>query len=441
MRARTLLLVLLCGACKIDLTGICLPPATCADTPGGGGSGGGGGSRGGLPRLAFREQPSSAAEGVAITPAIQIAILDGAGGVVASASDSITIRISDNSAGGTLAGTTTVAARSGVATFADLSIDQRGQGYRLEASTARYGTMMSGHFNVTCTCWSRRAPMPTARDGMAVVAVNGVLFALGGHPNSPADVSRLASVEGFEAAANTWTTKAPMPTERSNLAAGVVNGIVYAVGGFNRVSLATLEAYDPATDSWTTRAPMPTARSGLAVGVVNGVLYAVGGHSDAWGSAGDLATVEAYDPVTNSWTTKAPMPTARSGLAVGVVNGVLYAVGGYSGRTTVEAFDPVANSWTSRAPMPTDRHELAVAVVNGVLYAVGGGGFLRGIYDLATIEAYDPVANRWTNKGPMPTGRSSLGVGVVNGLMYALGGSIAGWPLGRVEAYDPSGER
>lgn len=97
--------------------------------------------------------------------------------------------------------------------------------------------------------------------------------------------------------------------------------------------------------------------------------------------------------------------------------------------------------WPFRAPMPTGRYELAVGVVNGVLYAVGGAGFLVGIYDLATIEAYDQVANRWTSKGPMPTGRSLLGVGVVNGLMYALGGSIAGWPLGTVEAYDPSGER
>src|SRR5207249_945974 len=82
------------------------------------------------------------------------------------------------------------------------------------------------------------------------------------------------------------------------------------------------------------------------VGVVNGVLYAVGGTD----GSGSMATVEAYDPVTNRWTTKAPMPTPRTELGVGVVNGVLYAVGGdYLG--TVEAFDPVTNSWTTKAAM------------------------------------------------------------------------------------------
>ena len=92
---------------------------------------------------------------------------------------------------------------------------------------------------------------------------------------------------------------------------------------------------------------MPTARAGLAVGVVDGVLYAVGGFR---ADGGVLNTVEAYDRRTNTWTTKAPMPTARWGLAVGVVNDVLYAVGGintrsssppsYGGLATVEATIP-----------------------------------------------------------------------------------------------------
>ena len=74
---------------------------------------------------------------------------------------------------------------------------------------------------------------------------------------------------------------------------------------------------------WTAKAAMPTARTYLATGVVNGVLYPVGG-----GGSGYLATVEAYDPATNNWTAKAAMPTARNSLATGVVNGVLHAVGG-----------------------------------------------------------------------------------------------------------------
>ena len=52
---------------------------------------------------------------------------------------------------------------------------------------------------------------------------------------------------------------------------------------------------------------MPTARDGLGVAVVGGILYAVGG----MGSSGtNLQTVESYDPGLNSWTSVAPMPPA-----------------------------------------------------------------------------------------------------------------------------------
>ena len=126
--------------------------------------------------------------------------------------------------------------------------------------------------------------------------------------------------------------------------AGVVNGLLYIVGGSNQSvgSFATVEAYNPVTDTWTPKASMPGgARSRLAVGVVNGILYAVGGS----GSGGILTTVEAYDPVNNTWTTKAPMPTARENPAAGVVNGILYAMGGIIPATTtllatVEAYTP-----------------------------------------------------------------------------------------------------
>ncbi len=70
----------------------------------------------------------------------------------------------------------------------------------------------------------------------------------------------------------------------------------------------------PADNSWTLRAPMLTGRDAFGVGVVNGRLYAVGS-SD--GGGGGVATVEAYDPGTDTWSPTAPMPTARYGLADG----------------------------------------------------------------------------------------------------------------------------
>ena len=92
-------------------------------------------------------------------------------------------------------------------------------------------------------------------------------------------------------------------------------------------------------DVWEEREPIPTARRYLASGVIDDVLYAVGGHI---GTTSATDKNEAYNPSTNTWSTKATMPTARHSLTAGVIDGVLYAVGGdYNGtRNENEAYNP-----------------------------------------------------------------------------------------------------
>src|SRR5439155_1239924 len=182
----------------------------------------------------------------------------------------------------------------------------------------------------------------------------------------------------------------------------------------------TATATTPPCNCWSTRTSMPTPRSGLAAGVVNGTLYAVGGNYTT-------GPVEAYDPITDMWRTKAPLPTWRYGLGVGIVNGILYAVGGYSGGAvgTLEAYDPATDTWTTRASMPTARDYVAVGVVNGILYAVGGSSPSPTGTALATLEAYDPATDTWTTKPSMPTARTALAAGVFNGILYAVGGYVA----------------
>ncbi len=123
-----------------------------------------------------------------------------------------------------------------------------------------------------------------------------------------------------------------------------------------------MDEYDPVTNSWASKAPMPTARQALAVaGASNGKIYAVGGVVGGGGSQPPLGTVEEYDPATNMWSVKAPMPTARYDLGLTCSsNGKLYAIGGnlqagFSPGTTVEEYDPTTNSWSTKAPMPTAR--------------------------------------------------------------------------------------
>lgn len=129
----------------------------------------------------------------------------------------------------------------------------------------------------------------------------------------------------------TWATKTSMATPRYDSAVGVVNGILYVVGGcITGTNFNSVEAYDPVTNTWTSKTPMPTARCGLAIGVVQGILYAVGGAGD------NLTTVEAYDPATDTWTSKAAMPIGLGSCSVGVVGGILYVVGGQQQRVSLD---------------------------------------------------------------------------------------------------------
>src|SRR5258708_10750540 len=59
--------------------------------------------------------------------------------------------------------------------------------------------------------------------------------------------------------AGTWATKTPMPTARVELSTGVVNGVVYAVGGGNGGTslLGTVEAYDPRSEEHTSELQSP----------------------------------------------------------------------------------------------------------------------------------------------------------------------------------------
>src|SRR5438309_9191098 len=95
-------------------------------------------------KLAFIGSPSTAVAGGVITPAVLVAIQDAQGNTVTSATTSITVAIGTNPASGTLSGTTTVAAVSGVATFSNLSLNPAGTGYTLTASATGLTGATSG---------------------------------------------------------------------------------------------------------------------------------------------------------------------------------------------------------------------------------------------------------------------------------------------------------
>jgi N-acetylneuraminic acid mutarotase len=247
-----------------------------------------------------------------------------------------------------------------------------------------------------------------------------------------------------------WRTATPAPTKRTEVAAGTLSDKIYVVGGFAQPGLGNvmqlaitpaLEVYDSSTDRWTSKAPMPVGLHHVGLGVTGGRLYVIGGYKQSGFSVWKpVATVYAYDPGTDSWAERAPMPTERGALAVTVLDGKLYAIGGSDGkanRAAVEVYDPARNLWASRPPLPTPRDHLAAATAAGKVYAIGGR--VNGDYgrNLSVVEVYDPMADRWARVADLPTRRSGITASEVGGRIYVFGGESGEGTFRENEAYDP----
>uniref|UniRef100_A0AAX7TPY2 Kelch like family member 2 n=1 Tax=Astatotilapia calliptera TaxID=8154 RepID=A0AAX7TPY2_ASTCA len=273
----------------------------------------------------------------------------------------------------------------------------------------------------------QRALMKTARTRMRTPACcPKVMVVVGGQAPKA-----IRSVECYDFEEQRWYQVAELPTRRCRAGVVYVAGCVYAVGGFNgSLRVRTVDCYDPMMDRWTSVSSMQDRRSTLGASVLNGLLYAVGGFD---GSTG-LLTVEAYNPKSNTWSYIAEMGTRRSGAGVstfeyksllnacpmpssgvGVLKGLLYAVGGHDGplvRKSCEVYDPATNSWRQVADMNMCRRNAGVCAVNNVLYVVGGDD---GSCNLASVEFYNPITDKWTLLPTcMSTGRSYAGVTVID---------------------------
>src|SRR5205085_107565 len=99
--------------------------------------------------LVFGIQPTSTVAGHQINPAPTVRIVDAFGNLETTDTSTVVMGIGNNPGGGTLAGSLSVQASGGVATFSNLSIDKVGNGYTLSASDGALTGVISGGFNIT----------------------------------------------------------------------------------------------------------------------------------------------------------------------------------------------------------------------------------------------------------------------------------------------------
>ncbi len=201
----------------------------------------------------------------------------------------------------------------------------------------------------------------------------------------------------------------------------------------------------------------------------------------AAGTTARLAGVNyEYDPATDKWTKKQPMPKPAHHAALAAANGKIYVMGGFVAPSDTALplgaawqpidnawqYDPVADSWKSLPPLPTKRGSAVAVEAGGKIYTIGGATTMEGrVLDdsngrlgeskdpfftafgpsrvLSVNEVYDPATNKWETRQPMSVPRNHAFSAAVNGKIYVIGGRTGqGFILTAtntdvVEEYDP----
>jgi N-acetylneuraminic acid mutarotase len=210
---------------------------------------------------------------------------------------------------------------------------------------------------------------------------------------------------------------------------------------------------------WVRLAEFPEPTEELLGASAGGKLYVFCGLAPGWKPMG---LVYEYDPATDTWTKKKPMPLASHHVAFTEYRGKIYAFGGFvlpqSGPSAwvpidnAWEYDPAEDSWKALAPVPTRRGSPVAVTAGDRIYVIGGSTPgpkdtavpLPGLHwSLGTVEEYDPATNTWHQRSAMPTPRNHATAGLVNGKIYVIGGRVgaagitAASNTNVVEEYDP----
>lgn len=273
--------------------------------------------------------------------------------------------------------------------------------------------------------WTLKNSMPTPRTEFGMATVNNKTYAIGGYSGSV-----LRTVEEYDPATDIWTRKADMPTPRRQLIVVSVNSKIYAIGGVNFSSdpnnliySYSTEEYNPATNTWASKASMPTGGAVNNVlgnrfiggAVANGKIY-IAAHSNP-GTLSPITHTHEYDPAANMWTSKTQPPFSYTRYTVASSNNKVYAL---SDIGELAEYDPLKDNWIIRPPLSTHRFRTGLASVGGRLFSIGGG---QNSSPVSTVEEYDPETKNWALRASMASPRVSVAVGEALGKLYAIGGS------------------
>jgi Galactose oxidase, central domain len=207
------------------------------------------------------------------------------------------------------------------------------------------------------------------------------------------------------------------------------------VGGYNPATEEASNAvyrYDVATNSWSTGAPMPTARYGACTSGYmpqTGTICYMGGRINP-GDQIFTDVVECYDPVANNWSTYPPLPHRMGGSACSNWNGIIYVAGGWdwwNDYTNTELYwldTAMPTGWNTCTSPPFFSNN-GYARYNAVWAAGTGWSEYMGLSQGEvgpSLAKYDPWSGDWTPLATSPVTRGEACSGTYSQQIFQVGG-------------------
>jgi len=264
--------------------------------------------------------------------------------------------------------------------------------------------------------WISRSPLPSPRyyPGLAPLAA-GDLHAVGGSPDG--GNSSVANHDAYTPGLDTWTTKASMPTARWQPMTRSVAGVLYAIGGSN-LALVN-EAYDPITNTWSSKVFAGSSDYGSSC-VIGGQIYTLAQSTALW----------AYTPNLNAWTQLVTVPGLMDTefTAADALDSLMIIAGGQSGGAPdlqTWLYDPSINQFSQKGNLLSYTSSAAFSSLSKT------HGLLVGGYGPPALKAtvfYNLSDDTWQPASPLPTAAEGIASAVVDGNMYVVGGYDPGLP-------------
>ncbi|MGH3650162.1 MAG: Kelch repeat-containing protein [Acidimicrobiia bacterium] len=232
----------------------------------------------------------------------------------------------------------------------------------------------------------------------------------------------LAACSGASDVDSAWVELAPMEVARSEHPAVLLDEEIIVVGGLiergpGRTGVtASVEAYDPADDTWGAIPDLPASRHHLMAAVVDGWLFAIGGFSESGFDA--VSTV--WELVDGIWEDRAPLPVPIGAAAAVTLEDVVYVIGG-TPAGGLYRYDPGNDAWASLRPPSRHREHLAAVVFAEEVWALAGR-WQGEMFD--STEIYDPETDSWRDGPGLNEARSGFGATVAGETIVVAGGEV-----------------